>query len=112
MKRQVVLIVEDEDASREMLKDYLALEGFQVRASADGQDALEKLDDTVRVVLLDLLMPRMNGWEFIERVRSDDKLGVLEIIVTTSAPDEAPTGFWCCKNPSNCSSSSVSCKGW
>jgi CheY-like chemotaxis protein len=97
--RQVVLIVEDEEASREILEDYLTLEGFRVRSAADGQDALEKLDDAVGVVLLDLLMPRMTGWDLIERLRSDDKLGALRVIVTTSAPREAPTGFMVLRKP-------------
>ncbi len=99
MKREVVLIVEDEEASREILEEYLTLEGFRVRAAGDGQDALEKLDDTVAVALVDLLMPRMNGWDFIERLRSDGALATLRVIVTTSAPEEAPAGFPVLRKP-------------
>ncbi len=99
MTRDVVLIVEDEEASREILEEYLTLEGFRVRSAADGQDALEKLDDSVGVVLLDLVMPHMNGWDFIERLRSDGKLGTLRVIVATSAPQEAPAGFSVLRKP-------------
>jgi CheY-like chemotaxis protein len=91
--RDVVLIVEDEEASREMLEEFLTLEGFRVKAATDGLDALEKMDETVSVVLLDLLMPRMTGWELIERLRSEGTLGALRVVVMTSAPQEAPAGF-------------------
>jgi CheY-like chemotaxis protein len=90
---EVVLVVEDEEASREMLEEFLTLESFRVKAATDGLDALEKMDDTVSVVLLDLLMPRMTGWELIERLRSEGKLGALRVVVMTSAPQEAPAGF-------------------
>src|ERR1700730_17759570 len=63
----VVLIVEDEEPIRDVITDVLEERGFQVLPAANGAEALELLD-TVRpdVMVLDLLMPVMHGWAFME----------------------------------------------
>src|ERR1700730_18140466 len=63
----VVLIVEDEEPIRDVITDVLRDRGFQALPAANGAEALELLD-TVRpdVVVLDLLMPVMHGWAFVE----------------------------------------------
>jgi CheY-like chemotaxis protein len=63
----IVLIVEDESPIREVIADVLQERGFQVLPAANGAEALEVLD-TVRpdVMVLDLLMPVMHGWAFME----------------------------------------------
>jgi CheY-like chemotaxis protein len=65
-----------------------------VVAAEDGQAALDELDriDHICMVLLDLLMPRMNGWEFLEQLRARPELAKVPVIIHTSAPSQAPRG--------------------
>jgi two-component system, OmpR family, response regulator CpxR len=86
--RKPVLIVDDDRDIREGLQELLESEGNQVFTASDGQDALDVLGTMPRpgLVLLDLMMPRMNGQRFIERVRGDPKTADLAIVVLTAAP--------------------------
>jgi CheY-like chemotaxis protein len=89
-----VLVVEDEEDLRESMRDALELNGYSVVAARDGQEALDELRkiDRVCVVLLDLLMPRMNGWDFFASMRAQPDLADVPVVVHTSAPREAPAG--------------------
>jgi CheY-like chemotaxis protein len=90
-----VLVVEDEEDLREMLRDALELNGYAVVTASDGRDALGKLDtiDGLCLVLLDLLMPVMNGWEFVELLRKrSGRLAAVPVVVHSSAPASAPAG--------------------
>ena len=83
-----VMIVEDDRDTREMLGRFLELEGFEVRTAANGQDALEALDeesDAPSVILLDLMMPVMNGWQFRERQARDPRFSRIPVVVVTAA---------------------------
>ncbi len=93
-KAHTVLIVEDEEDLREMMKDALELKGFSVVTAAEGQDALSKLDgiEHLCLVLLDLLMPGMNGWDFFTKLRERPELLSVPVIVHSSAADRAPVG--------------------
>ena len=66
-----VLIVDDEPDLREAFRDVLIASGFEAHTAEDGAAALELVRDGVvpDVILLDLMMPRMNGWRFIEELR-------------------------------------------
>jgi CheY-like chemotaxis protein len=92
--KHTVLLVEDDDELRETMRDALELNGYVVIGAEDGQAAYEELDRIERIcmVLLDLLMPRMNGWEFLEKLRERPELADVSVIVHTSAPSEAPVG--------------------
>jgi CheY-like chemotaxis protein len=89
-----VLVVEDEDDLREMLRDALELNGYVVVTASDGRDALGKLGDIERLclVLLDLIMPGMNGWEFVEVLRRRAELAAVPVVVHSSDPASAPAG--------------------
>lgn len=88
----VVLLVEDEEESRESLREILELEGYHVELAANGREALAKLDHIAPcVILLDLFMPVMDGWQLLEKLRSDGRLGKLKVLVTTSAATNLPT---------------------
>jgi CheY-like chemotaxis protein len=89
-----VLLVEDEDDLRETMREALELNGYAVVAAQDGQEALDELDriDHICMVLLDLLMPRMNGWDFLDRMRERPALADVPVIVHSSAPSRAPEG--------------------
>ncbi|MDB4983362.1 MAG: chemotaxis protein CheY [Myxococcales bacterium] len=89
-----VLIVEDEEDLREMMRDALELNGYVVVTAEDGQDALDKIGgiEKVCLVVLDLLMPVMNGWDFVRRMRQRAELAAVPIVVHSSAPGPAPAG--------------------
>jgi CheY-like chemotaxis protein len=89
-----VLIVEDEEDLREMMREALELSGYAVVTAREGQDALNKiaLIEHLCLVLLDLLMPGMNGWDFFEQMRQRPELASVPVIVHSSAPSRAPQG--------------------
>ena len=83
-----ILIVDDERAIREGLKMTLSSEGFEVRTARDGDDALKKIAERKPdLVLLDVMMPRMNGFLACEAIRKEDNL--LPVIFLTAKDSEA-----------------------
>lgn len=89
-----VLVVEDERELREMMCDALELNGYTVIAAEHGRDALEKLTaiDNLCLVILDLVMPVMDGWEFVSKMRAQSELATVPVVVYTSAVGQAPSG--------------------
>ena len=88
----LVLVVEDEAESRDTLRELLELEGFTVATASDGKAALELLETIDPcVVLLDLFMPVMDGWQVIDRLRADGRLGRMNVLIITSAGHRAPS---------------------
>ena len=67
-----VLLIEDEEELREVMRDALEDDGYTVVAAREGQEALDAIPriDHVCLVLLDLLMPGMNGWDFLDAVKT------------------------------------------
>jgi CheY-like chemotaxis protein len=93
-KPHTILIVEDEEDLRELMRESLELTGYSVVTAEEGQDALQKIDriDHLCLVLLDLLMPGMNGWDFFEKMRARPGLASIPVIVHSSASNRAPAG--------------------
>jgi CheY-like chemotaxis protein len=89
-----VLVVEDEKELREMMCEVLELNGYTVVTAPEGQAALEALEriDHLCLVLLDLLMPGMNGWELMKQIRARSEYATTPVIVHSSAPESAPQG--------------------
>jgi CheY-like chemotaxis protein len=84
--RRTLLLVEDDAPLRETLGTFLADEGFDVHAAADGDDALELvISEGVRpaVIVLDLGMPRLNGWELLAILDGDEHLAYVPRVVIT-----------------------------
>jgi CheY-like chemotaxis protein len=81
-----VLIVEDDADLREMMAQLLTLEGYHIDTAANGREALEYLNGAPRpdVILLDLMMPIMDGWEFRRRQQNDPALADVPVIVLTA----------------------------
>jgi CheY-like chemotaxis protein len=89
--RSVILLVEDEEESRESLRELLEIEGYEVETATNGREALDKLDSLEPcIILLDLFMPVMDGWQVLDQLRSDGRLGRLKVLVTTSAAANTP----------------------
>ena len=84
-----VLIVEDDADLREMMAQMLTLEGFDAETATDGADALGKVGAVgprPHIILLDMMMPRMDGWTFVERQRSSPAIADIPVVVVSAAP--------------------------
>jgi len=86
-------VVEDDVDTRDMLGRFLELEGFQVEVAANGKQALDRLTSGVRpcVILLDLMMPVMDGRSFREQQLQNPGLATIPIIVFSAYRDVAKT---------------------
>jgi CheY-like chemotaxis protein len=82
-----ILVVDDDVDIRETLHLVLEEEGFRVALAANGEEALRHLQAGARpaVILLDLMMPVMNGWQFRAAQRADERLAAIPVIVVTAA---------------------------
>jgi CheY-like chemotaxis protein len=89
-----LLVVEDSGLVRGGMKMLLEWEGFHVACAANGQEALEQLREAARpdLILLDLSMPVLTGWQFLEEQRRDPALARIPVLVVTGCGSEAPPG--------------------
>ena len=85
-----VLVVDDDDVIRQLISVNLELEGFEVSTAVDGQDCLEKVKD-IRpdVVTLDIMMPRLDGWEAASRLRADPDTADIKVVLLSARAQEA-----------------------
>jgi CheY-like chemotaxis protein len=88
-------VVEDDVDTRDMLGRFLELEGFQVEVAANGKQALDRLTSGVHpcVILLDLMMPVMDGWQFRRQQVQDAELADIPVIVVSAAGKERMGGI-------------------
>jgi CheY-like chemotaxis protein len=100
--KHTILLVDDETELREGIHDALELNGYDVVSARDGQAALELLESqgALCVVLLDLVMPRMDGWEFCTRLRALPAYAKVPVIVHSSSSLAPPEGVdWVIRKP-------------
>ena len=90
MSLPTVFIIEDDVDTRDMLAKFLELEGYHVEMAANGRQALDLFHQGVSacVIVLDLMMPVMDGWEFRRRQVEDAKLKQIPTIVVSAAGRE------------------------
>jgi CheY-like chemotaxis protein len=83
------MVVDDDADVREMIAIALDVNGWRAVAVADGQEALDRLrvDPPPSLILLDLMMPRLNGVELIQRLRADPRLSAIPIVVLSGDRD-------------------------
>ena len=82
-----LLIVDDEPTFVEVLKAHLEFRGYEVDGASSGEEALTKLAyESFDVVLLDIMMPNVDGYRFMQQLRSDPRNRLLPVIVTTAVP--------------------------
>ena len=85
--RKTVMVVEDDADIREGLSALLDAEGYPVMMAGDGREALDVLANgtpTPGLILLDLMMPRMNGWQFLEAVKDAPRAARIPIVVMSA----------------------------
>jgi CheY-like chemotaxis protein len=85
-----ILVVDDDADIRDTLAQVLEDEGYQVSSASNGLEALERLRTSSTIpalILLDLMMPVMNGWQFNEERKKDGRLGGIPLVVVTAAGD-------------------------
>jgi twitching motility two-component system response regulator PilH len=84
-----VLVVEDSLAQREMITDLLKVSGLTVTHASDGVEALEQIQATCPdLVVLDIVMPRMNGYELCRRLKADPKTQKVPVVMCSSKGEE------------------------
>jgi CheY-like chemotaxis protein len=87
-----ILVVEDDTIIREAMKMVLEWEGYKVATAANGREALDRLrwTDPPGLILLDLMMPVMDGWQFLHDQKQDPALASIPVVVVTAAADATP----------------------
>jgi CheY-like chemotaxis protein len=81
----VVLVVDDDPDILEALSEILEAEGFEIRRARNGKEALDRLEpDPPQLILLDLMMPVMDGWEFAQRMRQRPSVAGIPLIVLSA----------------------------
>lgn len=100
-ERATILVVDDDEAIRETLADVLREEGYDVVLASNGAEALERLTWTKapNLVVLDLMMPVMSGWELLEAVQADERLKKIPVLVVSAMT--APGVCACIPKPLN-----------
>ena len=86
-----VLVVEDDEDLREMMAQLLRTEGFEPELAGDGVEALDKLrarPDHPHIILLDMMMPRMDGWTFCRQQSRDPGLADIPVVIVSAAPKD------------------------
>jgi len=81
----LVLVVDDVAHGREIFAEYLEFRGFRVATAADGLEALDKAFELrPDVILMDLSLPELDGWEATKRLKSDDRTRTIPVIALTA----------------------------
>lgn len=81
----LVLVVDDVAHGREIFAEYLEFRGFRVATAADGLEALDKAFELLPdVILMDLSLPQLDGWEATRRLKGDDRTKTIPVIALTA----------------------------
>jgi CheY-like chemotaxis protein len=89
----IILVVDDEPDIREVIAEALVLSGYRVRTARNGKIALGQARlNRPNLIVLDLMMPVMNGWEFLEAQQEDPDLAGIPVVVVTAALDAQVEG--------------------
>ncbi|OQX00546.1 response regulator [Candidatus Parcubacteria bacterium A4] len=80
-----ILIIEDDEFLRELVFRKLESEGFEAIIACDGEEGLQKIkEEKPQLVLLDLILPNVDGFEVLERVKKDDSLASIPVIILSN----------------------------
>lgn len=91
MEEKTILIVDDEERVRKLLKDYLIRENYKTIEAKDGEEALKifnTLNDSINMILLDVMMPKLDGWFVLRQIRNESKVPVIMLTARAEEQDE------------------------
>ena len=83
-EKKKIIIVEDDQAIVEMYKEKLKLEGFNVATVMDGKKAMSRIKQGADLILLDILMPGLNGFEVLKKIKKSPETSTIPVLVLTN----------------------------
>ncbi|MBE5948349.1 MAG: response regulator transcription factor [Lachnospiraceae bacterium] len=94
MDKLRILVVDDESRMRKLVKDFLVKSGYEVLEAADGEEAIDIFfsQKNIDLVILDVMMPKMDGWQVCREIRAHDKTPIIMLTARGDERDEL-TGF-------------------
>ena len=91
MNDLTILIVDDESRMRKLIKDFLAVKGYSILEAENGEKALEIFEEEkskIGLILLDVMMPKLDGWSVLRQIRQDSKVPVIMLTARGEEQDE------------------------
>ena len=90
MEQIKILVVDDESRMRKLVRDFLEREGYQVLEAGDGMEAMEIFyeDKDIALIILDVMMPRMDGWQTCREIRETSEVPVIMLTARSEERDE------------------------
>ena len=90
MEQTKILVVDDEARMRKLVKDFLTIKGYQVIEAGDGEEAVEIFfqQKDIVLILLDVMMPKMDGWEVLKTIRLHSKVPIIMLTARGEERDE------------------------
>ena len=90
MDKLKVLVVDDEERMRKLISDFLKIKGYETVEAGDGEEAIDVFfaDKEIALIILDVMMPKMDGWEVLKTVREHTKVPVIMLTARTEETDE------------------------
>lgn len=90
MEKIKILVVDDESRMRELVRDFLEREGFEVLEAGDGVEAMDLFyeEKEVALVILDVMMPKMDGWQTLREIRQTSQVPVIMLTARSEERDE------------------------
>ena len=91
MVNNCVLIVDDELRMRKLIKDFLSAKGYSILEAEDGEKALEVFENNknrINLILLDVMMPKLDGWSVLRQIRQDSKVPIIMLTARGEEQDE------------------------
>ena len=90
MEKRKILVVDDESRMRKLVRDFLTKQGFEVLEAGDGEAALDIFyaDKDIALLILDVMMPKMDGWEVLKTIRKYSQVPVIMLTARSEERDE------------------------
>ncbi|MCX6147673.1 MAG: response regulator [Candidatus Kapabacteria bacterium] len=90
MRKANILVVDDNKITTKLMRRYLEANGFSAREAYDGIDCLEKVEEELPdAIVLDVMMPRMDGYETVRRIKESEKTRHIPVVIVTALNDVA-----------------------
>ena len=86
-----ILVVDDESRMRKLIKDFLVAKGYSILEAEDGEKALEVFEENkekIQLILLDVMMPKLDGWSVLRQIRQDSKVPIIMLTARGEEQDE------------------------